>query len=582
MERRLLNVILMILQTGIALAQSSNCNNIGFEDGNFNGWSLSYGTVTHANQKIIFNNETPGTNNNQHTIMNASSGNDPFITAEAIPVVAPGSNYSIRIGNLVPGPNFARIKTTFRVTTENDLFQYKFAVVLQNTSEQRQIHAPYEKPGFNLQIYDSDGNTLACSYYDIQLQDQGIVNGFKSQGELQYRNWTTGAVDLRNYIGKDITVVVTAHDCTGRAHFGYAYFDAQCSKSELNTVSSCPDPDGKLTLAAPAGFGSYLWDTGEKTQTIRVEAVVGDSYNVALTPLASLDSSCVFLNNYKIQFKKSEVTLNKFICEGDEFSVGNQTYRTSGTYVNTIAKSSVCDSTVTLHLTVRTIAHFEQSLVICEGEKVRVGDTTYTTSGHYVKTINRGAYCDSIVTTNLFVDHFKFNLSDHVTMTEGDSVQLQGYPAPEGDYIYQWGSIPGLSCYDCPNPWAKPLKTSTYSINVTNDYQACRESGKVNIRVVPCGITAPDAFSPNHNGQNDVFYIIGNSCVSKVRSFAIFNRWGEVIFQKSNFQASDPAFGWDGTYKGVPQGSGVYTYRVTFDQRDGKINASAGSVMLLK
>ncbi len=572
----------MLLLFRDLFSQASNCNNIGFENGTFSGWTLSYGTVTHANQKIVYNNETIGTVDGQHLITRASDGNDPYITDEAIPVTAPGSNYSIRIGNLLPGPNFARIKTSFRVTADNDLFQYKFAVVLQNTSDQRQIHQPYEKPGFNIQIYDSRGNSLACSYYDIQLQDQSTVNGFKSQGDIQYRNWTTGAIDLRNYIGEEITVVVTSHDCTGRAHFGYAYFDAQCSKSELHTISSCPDTDGKLTLNAPSGFGSYLWNTGETTQNIRVNAVVGDSYDVSLTPLASLDASCVFRNSFKIQFKKSEVTLNRVICEGEEFAVGNQVYRTSGTYVNKIAESSVCDSTVTLHLTVSTVAHHEQTLSICQGEKVTVGDTAYATTGSYVRVINRFPYCDSIVTTHLYVDQFKFELLSDLTITEGDSVQLQSYLEPDGNYIYQWRNTPGLSCYDCPLPWAKPLRSSTYSLDITNTYQACHESGRVSIRVVPCGINAPDAFSPDRNGINDVFYIFGTSCVNRIRSFTIYNRWGEVIFHQSDFAASDPAFGWDGTVKGMPAHAGVYTYRVTFDQKDGRTSGKIGAVTLIR
>jgi hypothetical protein len=230
-----LRVLAFCFLSNFAFAQA-NCSNVGFEQGNANGWILTYGNVGEANQKTVFLNETNGTQNNQHYVTSLTDGNDPRIPS--IPMVAPGSTHSIRIGNVLEGSHFARIHSDYTVTAENTLFQYKFAVVLQNTgADGRANHQPYQKPGFNILIFDSNGEELPCSSYNIQLQGASTVDGFQSSGDIQYRNWTTGAIDLRSVIGKTITIVVTAHGCTRQRHFGYAYFDAECLKSEINVAS---------------------------------------------------------------------------------------------------------------------------------------------------------------------------------------------------------------------------------------------------------------------------------------------------------------------------------------------------------
>lgn len=83
-------------------------------------------------------------------------------------MVAPGSTHSIRIGNVTEGGHFSRIHTEYTVTADNTLFQYKFAVILQNTGvDGRANHEPFQKPGFDILIFDSNGEELPCSSYDI-------------------------------------------------------------------------------------------------------------------------------------------------------------------------------------------------------------------------------------------------------------------------------------------------------------------------------------------------------------------------------------------------------------------------------
>jgi len=465
---RLFIIVCLFLKTAHAQV---DCSNVGFEQGNTNGWKLTYGAVTDANQETVFQAEQNGTQNNEHYITSLSDGNDPKIPS--IPMVAPGSTHSIRIGNVNEGGHFSRIHTEYTVTADNTLFQYKFAVILQNTgAEGRANHEPYQKPGFNILIFDSNDQELPCSSYDIQLEGANTVEGFQASGDIQYRNWTVGAIDLRNFIGKKLTIVVTAHGCTRMRHFGYAYFDAECLKSEIRQVADCPDADGFITLAAPEGFGKYSWNNGETSQQIRVRANLGDQFHVAMVPRGSLDESCALGLDFTIGFKKKTATLAQAICEGDVFALGDTLLKTSGIYVRNVSKSNVCDSTVTVTLTVNPVGKTTQNLRICEGESVQVGDSTYTQPGTYIQNIPQTTGCDSVVTSIVELVRLDLSVTPTLSITQGDSVHVEPIVEPAASYAYHWNQ-PGLSCTDCPDPWASPQQSTLYELEVTDPDKVC-------------------------------------------------------------------------------------------------------------
>jgi len=584
MKKPLLSLCLILLLALPVFAQV-DCSNIGFEQGNTNGWTMTYGTVTDANQKTVYGPEVSG-DLNDHYVTSLSDGNDPKIPS--IPMVAPGSTHSIRIGNIMEGSHYSRIHSDYQVTADNTLFQYKFAVVLQNTIPGNggggggANHEPFQKPGFNILIFDSNGEELTCSSYDIQLQGLDTVEGFEASGDIQYRNWTTGAIDLRKYVGKTITIVVTAHGCTRMRHFGYAYFDAECLKSEIKAASVCPDEAGFMTLMAPAGFGKYKWSNGETTQNISVKAKLGDKYSVKLEPLGSLNESCELQLDYTIEYKKTTASMEKTICEGEQVAVGDTVYRTSGTFIRNINRSNVCDSTVTLKLTVNPVPKYTQTISICDGESVTVGDTTYKTTGTYTRIIPQITGCDSTVITELTVLELNLSVTQDLTITQGDSVQIHALAEPAGSYNYLWQNGSNLSCLDCADTWAKPDVSTLYNIDVSDENKICNKAAKVRISVKPCGISIPDAFSPNNDQYNEVFFAYGSTCVKEIKEMIIYNRWGEVIYMKQNFLASDPSSGWPGTYKGMLSSPGLYPYQFKVELKNGNMLDYKGVVSLLK
>jgi gliding motility-associated-like protein len=95
-------------------------------------------------------------------------------------------------------------------------------------------------------------------------------------------------------------------------------------------------------------------------------------------------------------------------------------------------------------------------------------------------------------------------------------------------------------------------------------------------------IRIPNAFTPNGDGKNDIFYIRGGPQGSRIKDFSIFNRWGQKIFQRTNFPADDPAFGWNGSYRGVAVIPETYIYTVTLLLADKSSQVFQGTVILIR
>ena len=91
----------------------------------------------------------------------------------------------------------------------------------------------------------------------------------------------------------------------------------------------------------------------------------------------------------------------------------------------------------------------------------------------------------------------------------------------------------------------------------------CKSRDHVTIFVVCNGanIFIPNTFSPNGDGANDIFYPRGTGLFS-IKTLRIFNRWGEVVFEKNGFAPNDASAGWNGTFKGLKLTPDVYVYTV--------------------
>jgi hypothetical protein len=78
-----------------------------------------------------------------------------------------------------------------------------------------------------------------------------------------------------------------------------------------------------------------------------------------------------------------------------------------------------------------------------------------------------------------------------------------------------------------------------------------------------------------------VFYPRGKG-IRLVKYFRIYNRLGELIFERSDFMINDAGKGWDGTYMGKQVSNGVFVYTSEMTCDAGETYLMKGNVTLIR
>lgn len=251
-------------------SKSQSCPNIGFEDSSFVNWTGYTGFY-----EDILSGMTVGIDPTRHKIISAN----PVVPYDSLcdtllPKVAPGSNFSVRLGNRFTGAQHEKLLYTLNVDSNNFLFVYASAIVLQNPG-----HTLLDQPYFQITLLDSAGDPLDTNCGQIEIYSDPNIPGFvQAQGGFSapvYRDWTWGGLDLTAYEGQDVTVEFTTKDCDLGGHYGYAYIDAACYPKEIITLF-CEGSTDSIKMTAPIGF-DYLWNTGDTTRTLAVLPNLADS-----------------------------------------------------------------------------------------------------------------------------------------------------------------------------------------------------------------------------------------------------------------------------------------------------------------
>jgi gliding motility-associated-like protein len=138
-------------------------------------------------------------------------------------------------------------------------------------------------------------------------------------------------------------------------------------------------------------------------------------------------------------------------------------------------------------------------------------------------------------------------------------------------FDYRWQDGSNNRFYDVANPG---LYVAEYT-----DINCCTNSDS--LLVIALDISLPNAFSPNGDNLNDYFKAMGPSDGIQDYTLVIYNRWGQLVWEATNFSDS-----WDGTYKGENAPAGIYAWYMTFNvignvSSIGKVKYK-GSVTLLR
>ena len=166
----------------------------------------------------------------------------------------------------------------------------------------------------------------------------------------------------------------------------------------------------------------------------------------------------------------------------------------------------------------------------------------------------------------------------------GEEVALSSFVEQSDTIItYAWGDPLGgtLSCDNCAEPIALPYDNVTYTLTVTNG-DGCTDTDEVTLRVDNTrSFYAPNVFSPNGDGVNDVFYLQGFG-LGQINRLDIYNRWGGMVYSSPRGLINDRTIGWDGRVGSTPAEPAVYTWVAEISYIDGTVDIYAGDLTLLR
>ena len=369
----------------------------------------------------------------------------------------------------------------------------------------------------------------------------------------QYQ-WSTGVSSSTATLGTsgNYSVIVTdAFGCTG-----IALFDLQVHPLPLVIITGDLDKcEGtNTTLQTTPGQGTYSWSNGSTDPTITVS--LGGIYTVTVTTDKGCTKSLgVVFNVHPIPIAAYDPQQN-ITCEEIRIKFQNTSINEAGsTYMWDFGDGGTA--------TDRSPSH------------------AYALPGEYntslIVTSPWGCIDDESILVSVIIPPFpiaEFNPSTKLVSIFNSEVNFSNSSSFSTRYVWNFGD--GLSSSE-ENPVHVFDKVGTNKIKLIAFNGAnCFDEFESELEVAPFFI--PNAFSPNNDGRNDVFF--DGTPVLNVQSFdiIIFNRWGQNVYSADSFFKP-----WDGFMSnGNPSPEGLYTYKIKIVSIKGKHYEFTGSFSLLR
>ncbi|MFN0214683.1 MAG: gliding motility-associated C-terminal domain-containing protein [Saprospiraceae bacterium] len=174
-------------------------------------------------------------------------------------------------------------------------------------------------------------------------------------------------------------------------------------------------------------------------------------------------------------------------------------------------------------------------------------------------------------------------LGTEITVMFGDSVFLQAnasVPLTALSFL-QWSPVLDSLRANTFEQRFLPFRSQSISLNLVDTF-GCEVETRIRIMVQrPKQVYIPNIFLPGSD-LNDRLTVYAGRGVAEIESFQIFDRWGDQLFEVSNFLPNDQSLGWDGTYRGDGVSPGVYVYVAVVRFIDGKTEVYKGDVTVLR
>ncbi|MEL7120674.1 MAG: gliding motility-associated C-terminal domain-containing protein [Bacteroidota bacterium] len=166
-------------------------------------------------------------------------------------------------------------------------------------------------------------------------------------------------------------------------------------------------------------------------------------------------------------------------------------------------------------------------------------------------------------------------------------IPFLGVPENEID-IVNWVpmEMDEFNCLDnnCIEVEVSPPTTTSYNLQIT-DIAGCFAEDFITIFVEDTvNIYIPNVFSNTLDAEqeNRYFTIFGDQGLDRIGLLQIYDRWGNLVFEKRNFPHSVPIEGWNGMIDGKEGNQGVYVYYVELIRINGEVIKKKGDLTLIR
>jgi gliding motility-associated-like protein len=131
-------------------------------------------------------------------------------------------------------------------------------------------------------------------------------------------------------------------------------------------------------------------------------------------------------------------------------------------------------------------------------------------------------------------------------------------------------------------PEINSLASGEYLLSLI-DAAGCRADTAFTITRTGCPVYIPNVFSPNGDGANDFFRIYGaDEEHATISRFYVFDRWGNNVYARFNFDIHEETGWWDGMFKRFVMDPGVFAYYIEVEFEDGERAVYKGDVTLIR
>jgi gliding motility-associated-like protein len=456
-----------------------------------------------------------------------------------------------------------------------------------------------------------------------------FANGGTPGYDYLWDDGTTSATNSSIMTGTHVVTVTDANDCETTIQIEVLPpGNLSTAVEEIEHNPCYGDCLGRINVSVDGGNEpfAYYWSNGENSQIIQ-NLCVGN-YTVTII---DADNCVIHQSAYISQptpvFSQIHVD-HPIYCYGESTDInvtatgGNPPYSfewnngmtdaeiidvTVGEYIVTVTDAHDCPDTVAVMLTQPEPLLFEPEVTnmrcdgVCNGsivvfpeggtepyqfiwsEDANTSQLTNLCQGNYSLVLRDENGCET--SGEFYVDNDSYIppvdvATDDPEIYRGMSTNL--FATVNSAYEYLWNPDNTLNANDIAQVVATPQETTVYEVFIT-DTLGCVNKDTIVIIVndLVCGepyLYIPNAFTPNDDGENDYFRPYAPVGIVKKMYFAVYNRWGEVMYESDNINDR----GWDGTYLGKKLPPDVYVYWFEATCIDEEKFSQKGNVTLVR